>query len=137
MEHYVDLISLVLRDLRKAASLIDSTAAKLDPSVTSTGEEFIRGSLSLLDIINAIPTAVFDFESALKASILQLRSTLRPALAAASGLNEGVKESTLVSLSIAAPCRALESWPFFLTRLRTARRRTRSTVPSSQWARNT
>jgi len=102
MEHYVDLISLVLRDLRKAASLIDSTAAKLDPSVTSTGEEFIRGSLSLLDIINAIPTAVFDFESALKASILQLRSTLRPALAAASGLNEGVKESTLVSLSIAA-----------------------------------
>jgi len=102
MEHYVDLISLVLRDLRKAASLIDSTAAKLDPSVTSTGEEFIRGSLSLLDIINAIPTAVFDFESTLKASILQLRSTLRPALAAASDLNDGVKESTLISLSIAA-----------------------------------
>ena len=48
MEHYVDLIALVLRDLREAAGLIDSNAASLKPNVTAAGEEFIRGSMSLL-----------------------------------------------------------------------------------------
>ena len=102
MEHYVDLVALVLRDLRNAAGLIDSTATNMNSNTTSAGEEFIRGSLSMLDMINAIPNAVLDFESDLRAKLLKLRATLRPALDVTLELGDGPKSRTLLGLSIAA-----------------------------------
>lgn len=101
MEHYADLISLVVRDLRHAAGLIDSSASNTKPNVTSAGEEFIRGSLSLLDMINALPAALLDFEANLRAKMLSLRSTLRPALDVAE-LSGAPTGRALVALSVTA-----------------------------------
>ena len=101
MEHYVDLISLVLRDLRHVAGLMDSSTSNMKPNNTSASEEFIRGSLSFLDMINALPSALFDFEANLRAKMLSLRSTLRLDLdiTELSGAPAG---RTLVALSVTA-----------------------------------
>lgn len=102
VEHYVDLVSLVLRDLRKAAGLIDSTAATLKARATSAGEEYIRGSLSLLELINAAPSAALDLEMKIRDKILRLRTKTRPALDASTEYSDGTKARSLAELSAGA-----------------------------------
>ena len=102
MEHYVDLIALVLRDLREAAGLIDSNAASLKPNVTAVGEEFIRGSMNLLELLEAVPLAVLDFESKLRGKVLEIRKALRPALDGGAEFRESSKARSLIGLSVTA-----------------------------------
>lgn len=102
IEHYVDLVSLVLRDLRKAAGLIDSTAATLKVRATSAGEEYIRGSLSLLELINAAPSAALDLEMRIRDKIVRLRTKTHPALDASTEYSDGTKARSLTELSAGA-----------------------------------
>jgi hypothetical protein len=102
IEHYVDLVSIVMRDLRNAAGLIDSTAPNIKPGVTSAGEEFIRGSLSLLEFINAVPTSALDLEASLTTKVLKIRTSLRPMLESVNGYSEAKRICSLTTLSVTA-----------------------------------
>ena len=116
MEHYADLISVIMRDLRQAAGLIDSSAVTVKSNANSAGEEFIRGSLSLLDTINAIPSALLDFESSLRVKILALHSTLRSALNTTE-LTSTPTVRTLIALSVAAHASRSRKLAIFLDKV--------------------
>jgi len=117
MEHYVDLISRILRDLREAAGLIDSSAATLKPNTTAAGEEFIRGSLSLLEIVDAVPNAVLDFESNLRGKVLDIRKVLRPTLDSGAEFRDSGKARSLISLSVTAHASRSRKLSIFLDKI--------------------